>query len=108
MAKWTDSKIIDDNWSVKECVDELYELIDVNKAHIGDTNAALTKSSLVVQDCISNINVLKDTSTKLEDDIRHNYYTTIQTNHKIKSLVWAFGLISLVQFAIGLYLLFVD
>lgn len=25
MAKWTKAKIIDDNWSIQECFDELYD-----------------------------------------------------------------------------------
>lgn len=34
MGKWTQQKIVDDNWSVKECIDELYEFDEAKSVSI--------------------------------------------------------------------------
>lgn len=45
MAKWTQQKIIDDSWSVKECIDELYAFDEAKSVSIEDLSKDQIKSS---------------------------------------------------------------
>lgn len=56
MAKWTQKKIIDDSWSIKECIDELYSLDEEKSEAHAALSGSMLKNSEVLRLELSSIN----------------------------------------------------